>query len=410
MRLTDSTQVASWLPKKYIPREFHSKFLASLAVPEVTVLYGARQVGKSAEVAKCMTAILDKGEPADVFYFNLDVVPADFGDPERFVNSLLTQRAAGVERTYVFVDEAQRLSNVGLFVKYIYDLHKDIKFVLTGSVSLEISQKIKEPLTGRKIELYLPPLNLGEILQFNGVEAAKIRGSFELTDRLLGEYLLFGGYPAVVAEGDLAEKKRKLEEIADSYLIRDVADLFGISDKETMRLVASFLARNIGGILSRDNLSRAAGVSKYEIGKILNALEKSFIVFLVRPFAKDKVKEMIHRPKVFFQDLGIRNALLRKLDPVLTAPDRGELFENFVGISLTARHGGDKVKYWRTNNQTEVDFVVLEEGDQISAFEAKYSYSASAEPKNLVSFRSRYENILHKAWVISKENYWRVGI
>jgi uncharacterized protein len=406
MKITNVSELEGWLPKHYVNRDVHSRLMESLKNEEVTVLYGARQVGKSAEITLCMKQILEEQAAFDVWYFNLDRITPDFEDPERFINAILSQRTAKDHKIYVFLDEAQRLTNIGVFVKYIYDRHLGVKFVLTGSASLEIKQKIKEPLTGRKEELLLMPLNLGEILRFTGIDPKKIVGRFEMTDRILDEYLRYGGYPAVVTAISEEEKIRKLTEIADSYVTRDVSDLFGIANREKLILVASFLARNVGGVLSREGLGEVVGVSKYETEKILNALDKSFITFAIRPFAKDRVKEMVHRPKVYFADLGIRNALLRKLDPVLVAPDRGELFENAVGLGLVAEYGIDRVKYWRTNNKTEVDFVVLNEGERVSAYEAKFSFGLGGLPRNMISFRGKYGNILNTTMVVSKENYW----
>ncbi|MBI5399548.1 ATP-binding protein [Candidatus Saganbacteria bacterium] len=328
-------------------------------------------------------------------------------DPDRFVNFLLAQQASKNSQIYVFIDEAQSLPNIGLFVKYIYDQRQSIKFILSGSASLDIREKIKEPLTGRKIEFYLSPLTLGEIVKFNGFDVTKISGPFGELDKALNDYLLFGGYPEVVLLNNLEEKRRKLKEITESYILKDLTELFEIHNQESFRLVANYLGENIGAILSKEGVSKLTAISKYEIEKCLIALEKGFVVSFIRPFARNRAKELIHRPKIYFEDNGIRNALLNRLDATTTISDQGQLFENVVFIHLKNRHGGNNIKYWRTNNQTEVDFIVEKEG-HILAIEAKNSWPKNSLPRNLMSFKHQYGQEIEEAKVISRENFFTI--
>jgi len=407
MRLTSQEQMERILAKPHINRDIHSELYASLSNKEVTVLYGPRQVGKSQELAKCIEDLLFNDPTAVINYFNLDVIPEDFKDPDRFINSLLAQQGTKDGTIYVFIDEAQRLPNIGLFVKYIHDQHQPIKFILSGSASLDIREKIKEPLTGRKIEFYLSPLTLGEIMKFNGIDISKIRGSFNGLDKELNNYLLFGGYPEVFLLSNLEEKRRKLKEITESYILKDLTELFDIHNQENFRLIANYLGENIGAILSKEGLSKLTAISKYEIEKSLTALEKGFVASLIRPFARNRAKELIHRPKIYFEDNGIRNALLNRLDATTTVSDQGQLFANTVFIHLKNRYGGSNLKFWRTNNQTEVDFIIEKEG-RILAIEAKNSWIKKSLPRNLISFKHKYLNKIEDAKVISRENLFTI--
>jgi len=409
MKITSIDQITRLVKVPFINRSLHSSLLNHVTNSlDVTVLYGPRQVGKSQEIYKSLQSLL-KDNDADLFLYNLDVIPDEFESPDAFLATLLAQKANPDRKTYVFIDEAQRLENIGLLVKYIYDQNKNIKFVLTGSASLDIKAKIKEPLTGRKQEFFLSPLTLKEIANFRGINPNQVTSGFPLLDKVLDEYLLYGGYPEVVTIEAKAQKIAKISEIANSYTLRDISSFFEFDTSKTLQLVARFLAENIGNILSKENISKIGGISKYQTEKALEALEKSFIIKLVPPLAKTPSKELTHRPKIYFQDLGIRNAILNKLDPTLIFADKGQLFENAVATELLSKFGSDALKFWRTTNQTEVDFVVVKPNGKTNAIEAKYRWeNKKSLPKNLQSLKQQYPELIEKVDVISKSNYWQL--
>lgn len=408
MKISSQKEIESQLAKPRIARTIHDELFKSLEQEEVSVLYGPRQVGKSCEIALCIYELLAQETSADIFYFNLDIITEDFSNPDNFLSSILAQKSDKSTKTYVFIDEAQRLENIGLFVKYIYDQKHKIKFFLTGSASMDIKTKIKEPLTGRKKEFFLYPLTLSEILVFRGFNIKNIEGNFSVLEKTLEEYLLFGGYPSVVTNADIKSKKEKLEEISQSYIMRDIASLFEISDLATLNVIAVFLAENIGNLVSKENISKLAAASKYETEKILSALEKTFVFWYVRPFAKNRAKEIIHRPKIYFLDTGIRNALIRKLDPALVTADKGKLFENAVANQLAAHYKSQYVKFWRTINQTEIDFIVEKEGGKLDIWEAKYSWDQTLMPRNVASFIANYKSIVDGTEIISKQTLYKL--
>src|SRR3989344_4665088 len=284
MKITSIDQITRLVKVPFINRSLHSSLLNHVTNSlDVTVLYGPRQVGKSQEIYKSLQSLL-KDNDADLFLYNLDVIPDEFESPDAFLATLLAQKANPDRKTYVFIDEAQRLENIGLLVKYIYDQNKNIKFVLTGSASLDIKGKIKEPLTGRKQEFFLSPLTLKEIANFRGINPNQVTSGFPLLDKVLDEYLLYGGYPEVVTIEAKAQKIAKISEIANSYTLRDISSFFEFDTSKTLQLVARFLAENIGNILSKENISKIGGITKYQTEKALEALEKSFIIRLVPPF------------------------------------------------------------------------------------------------------------------------------
>lgn len=399
MKITSIDQINSLVKTPFISRAIHANLLRHIQTEkEVTILYGPRQVGKSQEIYKCLQSILGAKTP-DIFLYNLDVVPDEFETPDAFLATILALKTDPAGKTYVFLDEAQRLENVGLFVKYLYDQNKNIKFVLTGSASLEIKAR----------EFFLAPLTLKEIANFRGIKSSQVTASFPLLEKVLDEYLLFGGYPEVVTLEAKSQKIAKISEIANSYILRDVSIFFDFDSPKTIQLVARFLAENIGNVLSRENISKIGGISKYQTEKALEALEKSFIIKLIPPFTKSPTKELTHRPKVFFQDVGIRNAVLNKLDPTLIPADKGQLFENAIACQLLSREEMGIVRFWRTTNQTEVDFVVIGPNGKADAFEAKYQWANKKSlPKNLKSLKRQYPRLIEKTVVISKTNYWQL--
>ncbi len=413
MKMTQE-YITTLLPTNFVSRQIHNTLMQAINNPEVTVLYGARQVGKTSELYKCISELLKDNPSTDVFYFNLDYPTNEFQNPEYFLNSINAQRVTLDQRAYVFIDEAQRLENISIFIKYIYDQKRNIKFVLSGSASLDIKEKVKEALTGRKEELYLSALSLNEILDYRGIDIDLIQGYFPKLKVILEEYLLFGGYPNIVTESITERKISKLKEIAESYIYRDITNLFQIENINHVKVTASYLAENIGNLLSKDNVAKVGQLSKYQVEKIINALDRTFVIDLIYPFAKNSLKEITSRPKVYFTDPGIRNAVAGKLSELAILNDRGKLFENALEIHLrdyVRRHKNGELLFWRTLNQTEIDFIlklVVEGKIQLTAYEAKYTWNSDKKPRSLQSFEDRYRTTVLNTKVITSENYWEL--
>ncbi|MBU0975097.1 ATP-binding protein [Patescibacteria group bacterium] len=396
------------IPKNYINRYIQKEFLQHFSNHKITVLYGPRQVGKSSLVAFCLTEFLKKNRNYDVFSFNLDKKPLEFSDPDKFIFYIQAKKTNAENKVIVVIDEAQRMINIGLFVKYIYDKQLGIKFILTGSASLDIKEKIKEPLTGRKKEFFLSPLSFSEILLFKGINPNQVTGSFPQLTQALEEYMLFGGYPEVVVSPSESTKIEILKEISESYILRDLVDLFNIKNQFNLSVISSFLAENTTNLLSKRGISQKTGIGKYEVEKILNALDKTFVTWKIYPFSQNKFKELIHMPKIYFNDLGIRNAILGKLLPKLIITDRGKLFENAVALILVDLYEKHNLRFWRNINQTEVDFICLKNTQKIDVFEVKYKWSGLQLPKSLLSFINQYNNLIDKSEVITVGNFWKL--
>jgi len=401
MKVNEISEIEQLLPKEIIERDILSSLITDFKKKEIQVLYGPRQVGKSVLLYLLMKKAFTCG--AEVFYYNLDAMEEEFTSPQIFINEITSKKRTD-GNVYIFIDEIQRKRDIGLFLKYIYDKNLNFKFIVTGSASLNIKNIINEPLTGRKFEYFLPPLSLFEQAKHKGIETAKLTLSTPSFLEVLENNLLYGGYPQVFLYKTREEKVHKLLEISRSYITRDLTDLFKIENSKELENTAVFLAHNIGNILSKENLGKVMSLTYTKVNSYLDALEKSFVICLVKPYFKDPIKEISHRSKVYFWDNGIRNILLYKSELGKLTLEKGRLFEQVVFQLLKSQV--EEIKYWRNINQTEVDFV-MEKGEKIEVYEAKYSFEKTGVPRNLASFKEKYQKIIEKMEIISKENIFR---
>lgn len=400
MHIVSPKQITQLMPPKVIKRTLTNRIIKDFDKPEIQIIYGPRQVGKSTLMYQLM---LEKfNEENDMFYFNLDQPDISFDTSEMFYAEI-SARVKHKNMTYIFIDEIQRKKDAGLFLKYLYDRKLNWKFVVTGSSSLQIKNNVKEPLTGRKFEYFLSPLDLQEILEYSGIDVRNLSQIPPSVQHIFDDYLLYGGYPDVVLRLPPQDKIQKLQEIARSYITRDLIDLFQISQSSDLENQTIYLAQNISSLLSKENIAKTIGISVYQVNEYLNALIKSFIIEPLWPFYKNPVKEISHRPKIYFLDNGIRNIMLQKTTKGLIASDKGVLFEQTI-FQMLRQKRNNKLRYWRTINQTEVDFIVETAGG-LEVYEAKYVWNRPNNPKNLQSFYNQYKKDISKVHVITHTTF-----
>ncbi len=320
---------------------------------QVAIVYGARQTGKTT-LAK---QVAEKYQ--NPLYLNCD-------DPTIVTN--LTQRSATELKAYVgnsdmvIIDEAQRVENIGISLKLLHDSYPEIPLLVTGSSSLDLSNKVTEPLTGRSVELLLYPLSVREISQ----NTPELQNNAKVL-------MVRGGYPGMwPLSGDDAETR--LRNIATNYLYRDAFSPAVIYDQTIINNLLQLLAYQIGGEVNYSELSRRLAISRDTVERYIDLLEKAFIVFRRNQYRRNQRAEIGRLRKVYFVDLGIRNALIDDFRPVDTRDDGGALWENFCIIerlkylACTNRHV--RSYYWRNANKREID-LVEEEGQTLRAFEIK---------------------------------------
>jgi predicted AAA+ superfamily ATPase len=296
----------------------------------------------------------------------------------------VAQKDDRVKKVTLLIDEIQNAENPSNFLKYHYDLNGDwLKIIATGSSAFYLDTKFKDSLAGRKRIFELFPLDFEEFMHFKGypefiTEWDKMRqnvGYTSLSHRelfiLFDEYLTFGGYPAVILENDAEEKKEILRDLVKTYLKRDVLDS-NQSDYLKIIQLLNVLANQAGQLLNAHELSNTLKFASVTIENYLYILQKCYHVHLVRPFYKSLRKELSKMPKIYFQDLGFRNALLNHWAPGPQRLDKGQHIENYLFIRLRQLYGQDNIRYWRTSSGNEIDFIVTPDQAEEFAMEAKF--------------------------------------
>lgn len=375
----------------YQPRAILKELMAQLDNEKIIGLVGSRQVGKSSLIFLLIQHLIAKNTPKEnIFYFNLDDLKL-----RELVNSItdFVHFVAPVadQKKYIFLDEVQRLTNPGLFLKELYDLKLNIKIFYSGSSQLEIRSKIKEYGVGRIRECMIERLSFEEYLAFTHPTTRK--------DALLA-YLVYGSYPEAAKTHDATEKKLLIKDIYQTYLAKDIVDFLKITNADGFNKLLGLLAHQIGGLLSLDTLAKSAGIARREAETFLTALEQTFIIKLVYPFFKNYKKEITKTPKVYFLDLGLRNFIINNFSEDETRSDMGALFENFYLLQILSRdpYRLQKLNYWRTTNQTEIDFIITR-GETIEAVETKYG--KAIPPKSFKTIRAYYPDMETK--LVTKE-------
>lgn len=354
---------------------------------KVLILYGARQVGKTT----LLTSFLQK----TTMKYRLDT-----GDNLR-ICSLLSSEDYDAILEYaeayelIAIDEAQEIENIGKALKIIVDYFPEKKMIVTGSSSFNLSQKVGEPLTGRKISRKLYPLSQNELL--------KEYGRFELKEKL-EEFLLFGTYPEVVTTKSKKKKILLLNELVDSYLFKDLLQHERVKSPKILIHLVKLLAFQIGSEVSLNEISKTLGIDIKTVSRYLDLLEKSFVIQSLQGFSRNLRKEVTSKKKYYFLDIGIRNAVISQFNSLENRNDFGALFENFCFIERLKKHDYEEFYgnhyFWRTYDGKEVDFV--EDCDNsLSAYECKFSFKKNIQAPRL--WASAYPSSSFS--VISRENY-----
>lgn len=351
----------------FVPRKLYFNLKKHLNRPEISLILGPRQAGKTTLIERLREELKTIGE-ATVF-LNLDIIE----DRQWFVSQHtlldLIQKKVGNKRAYIFIDEISRLENAGLFLKGLYDLKSKHKFIVTGSGSLELRDNIIEPLTGRKQIFYCTSLSFSEfVIHKLGIESDDFEylRTEALKDlitepmkrqRFIKEYINFGGYPNVVLAETEEEKIQILKEIYTSYLEKDIGLLLGVEKTYAFENLIKVLSSQVGNLINRSELAGTLGVAEKTIERYLYLLEKTFVVDLVRPFYSNARKELVKSPKIYFADLGFLY-IAQGILPSIQRKTEGNVFENACFLRLKELDLIKSPHFWRTKSGAEVDFII----------------------------------------------------
>jgi uncharacterized protein len=424
------------LPDDLIRREMLPKVIDFLEEENIILLTGARQTGKTSLLYLLIKHLWNTGFPqSQTVYFDLENIHDftllnDLKDFNIFIELLIKKGVDPAKRVCVFIDEIQHLSSPSSFLKYLHDHYKPkLKFIVTGSSSLEIKKKFTDRLTGRVYNFLVKPLNFREFLRFKNEDALyellePFKFSYWLSemklenkinkidfsqkrklDDLTMEYLIFGGYPAITLKNKPQIRHKDLQEIYSLYVRRDIRDLGEIADITGYNRLVSMLALQIGNLVNEQELALSSGLSRPTVKKYLFLLENTYVIKLVPPFFTNKRKEIVKTPKIFFEDIGLRNGVLNNFSDFDQRTDRGAILENFVFNQLAKQEKQpDNIRMWRTQNQNEVDFIWQKDVKEPYAIEVKVKYDPKQPvPAGIKSFLRLYPT--EKAFIIHLGDY-----
>jgi predicted AAA+ superfamily ATPase len=353
---------------------------------KVVVIYGARQVGKTTLVQRVL---------ADLPYRTLAIN----ADEVRYAETLssrdlrrLRDLVAGYD--LLFLDEAQRIPEIGVNLKLLVDHLPDLRIVVTGSSSLDLASRIQEPLTGRAWVHTLYPIAVSEL--------ARNFNPFEL-DELLEDRLVMGSYPEVFTIQRAADRREYLQNLAASYLFKDVLEIGGVRHSQKLRNLLRLLAYQVGSEVSYTELGGQLQMSKDTVASYIDLLEQSFVIFRLGGFSRNLRKEVTRQDKIYFWDLGVRNVVIGNLRPLAERNDVGALWENFVIAERLKRlrysQTPANLYFWRTYTGAEID-IVEERGGELHTYECKWGTSRGRMP---ASFIDAYPGASYA--VISRQHY-----
>ena len=365
-----------------IKRELFQKLNEKFNKGKAIVLLGPRQVGKTTLINTCL-------EGKDFLFLNGD-------DPE--IRNLLENTGVSKLRsiigknTLIFIDEAQRIKDIGLIAKMIIDQFKEVQLLISGSSALEINQSTQEPLTGRKFEYQLFPISWEEFENHVGYLEANTQ---------LEERLIYGMYPDVL--NNRSDAGEILKQLTTSYLYKDVLSITGIKKPELLDKLLKALALQIGSEVSYNELANLLQIDKTTVSKYIDLLEKAYIIFRLNSYSRNQRNEIKNNRKIYFYDNGIRNMIINNLNPLELRTDKGALWENFLISERIKLQQYNQLYtnnyFWRTVQKQEIDFVEETNG-QVTAYEFKWNSKGKA--KIPASFINLY-NATGK--IIDKENF-----
>ena len=336
------------------------------------VVIGARQIGKTTSILRLLKN-----------YGDVLILDGD----DSFVRDLLNQSSTEQIRNIIgnhrviFIDEVQRIENIGLTAKIIVDKFSDVQLILSGSSSFEIKNSLSESLTGRKWEYQMFPVTWSELENTEGY----VKALQQLEIRLI-----YGMYPEIITHS--SEEKERLKQLIDSYLYKDLLAFAKIKKPAVLENLLKALALQMGSEVSYNELAGLLQIDKNTVKSYIEILEKGFIIFTLNGFSRNLRNELKFGKKIYFWDNGVRNTIINNFNPLSIREDRGILWENFVISERLKRNNYEnpfaKSYFWRTTTQQEIDYIE-ENDDKISAYEIKWNENAKVKKTN--SFTESYK-------------------
>lgn len=372
-----------------IERELKAQVVKRIKPQKVMLIYGPRRVGKTLLLREIYNEfegkkLLLNGESSDTVRMLSD-------------RSISNYKHLFAEVSLLVIDEAQHIPEIGMKLKLMVDEIPGLAIVATGSSSFDLQNQAGEPLVGRSTRFMLTPFSIKEI--------NKQQPTFQ-TITNIDQHLVYGFYPELISIDSGAEQARYLTEIVDSYLLRDILAIDGVKNAQKMHDLLRLVAYQVGSEVSTDELGKQLGVSRNTAERYLDLLQKVFVLYRLGGYSKNLRKEVVKSSKWYFQDNGIRNAVLNDFRPFAdrSSEERGALWENFIiGERMKRKHNnmaGTNLYFWRTYDQQEID-LIEEDGEIITAYEIK---SGKKNPKIPKAFANAYPEAAYN--IVNRDMFW----
>ena len=377
----------------YIKRKIEAEIKKYLHTREILALIGPRQSGKTTVLKKIFNELVREAKieknVSFISFEDRDVLSLFNYDIKNFAETYIKGNK------YLFIDEFQYVKEGGKNLKYLFDTF-DTKIIISGSSAIDLTIEALKFLVGRVFVLEMQPFDFEEFLSFKdenyhrlylknkinflnlklNIRNTLVSTQMKTLRNYFEEYAIWGGYPRVVLSESRSEKEMVLKNIYNTYFLREVKTLMDIADDYRLEKIIKMLGLQIGNLLEYDNLSNEIDISFETLKKYINFLEKTYICKLIKPFYKNKRKEIVKMPKVFFFDTGLRNVTVNDFRALNERVDVGELLENAVWMQL--KRQDINIQYWRDKNKNEIDFILNLGNQKTIAIEVK---------KNLKQFK-----------------------
>jgi predicted AAA+ superfamily ATPase len=368
-----------------IPRLSEKLIIQSLTTSgKIILMLGARQVGKTTLMKDIGKKMEKQGKR--VLYLNCDV-EEDLGAVNTTSRSVLERLVSKIN--VLCIDEAQRLDNPGLTLKIIHDNFPAVHVLATGSSSFDLKNKVSDPLTGRYIDFTLYPFSFVEVLG---------------TNALLPQVLLYGFYPDIYLSNSPEQKQLFLGKITESALFKDILTFQRVKNSQAIIDLTKALAYQIGSEVNENELANRLKIDRKTVVSYVDVLEKSYVIVKVHPYSKNPRREIGRQYKVYFTDIGVRNALIGDFNPLNLRNDAGLLWENFLFMERKKLFGnaGKTVtsNFWRSYAGAEVDYIEKMTNKDMKAFEFKYGNGSLQ--RGAASFTKEYHTDVQ---LINQQNY-----
>lgn len=368
-----------------IKREIYELIKNKLFKGKAVILIGARQVGKTTLLNMFMEEYKELS-----LYLNCD----EF-DVREILRDATSSRLKAIfgNKKLILIDEAQRVENIGLTIKIIVDTLSQYQVISTSSSSIGLTERVSEPLTGRKYEFVLFPISWKELVNHFGYLEA---------NRDLENRLIYGMYPEVILKK--SEQKEIIKNITQSYLFKDVFTYKDLKKPETLEKLVKALALQIGNLVSYHELSKLINADVETVQRYIDILEKSFVIFRLPSFQRNMRNELSKSRKIYFYDLGVRNAIINNFLPLNRRTDIGGMWENFLIVERMKNNFNSNLSFnyyfWRTHQKQEINFVEERE-DELFAFE--FSFNPNSKKKIPKTFIENYPEA--KTSIVDKLNF-----